>query len=62
MKEFPKMVQRFIYLCMFGDRIWVSSSFIEKLAQLGQYRILVLTNRRANRKQIENHLKNSCLK
>ncbi|WP_373153931.1 helicase-related protein [Clostridium sp. AUH-JLR23] len=34
------------------------TTFIEKLAKLGRYGVLVLTNRKANRKQIENHLKN----
>lgn len=60
MKEFPKWYNdSYIFVC--SGTGTGKSSFIEKLAQLGQYRILVLTNRRANRKQIENHLKNSCL-
>lgn len=36
------------------------TTFIEKLSQLRQFHILVLTNRTANRKQIVNHLKKSC--
>lgn len=37
------------------------TTFIEKLANLGKFHILVLTNRKANRKQITNHLKaNGC--
>lgn len=36
------------------------TTFIEKLSQLSQFYILVLTNRTANRKQIVNHLKNGC--
>lgn len=33
------------------------TTFIEKLASLGKFHVLVLTNRKANRKQILNHLK-----
>lgn len=36
------------------------TTFIEKLTQLRQFYILVLTNRTANRKQIVNHLKKGC--
>ena len=36
------------------------TTFIEKLSQLSQFYILVLTNRTANRKQIVNHLKKGC--
>lgn len=36
------------------------TTFIEKLSQLRQFYILVLTNRTANRKQIVNHLKKGC--
>lgn len=35
------------------------TTFIEELARLSKYHILILTNRRANREQIQNHLKNS---